>query len=100
MDPVVQVLLQSGASGLVAIVAGFVIRTLFTRMVADHDQETARLSALVEVERQRADRLDQELSRLNGAIQVGYVDTIVKASTAINEATRAVADALAAVRRS
>jgi hypothetical protein len=100
MDPVVQILLQSGVAGLVAVIAGFVIKSLFTRMEEDHDQELTRLSALVDTERQRADRLELELSRLNGAVQSGYIDTIVKASTAISESTRAVADALAAVRRS
>jgi hypothetical protein len=33
-------------------------------------------------------------------VQSGYMDTIVKATVATGEATRAVADALAAVRRS
>jgi hypothetical protein len=100
MDQVVQVLLQSGVSGLVAVIAGFVIRALFVRMQDDHDQEIVRLVADRDAAGARADRLEQELARLNGAVQSGYVDTIVKANTAINEATRAVADALAAVRRS
>ena len=100
MDQVVQVLLQSGVSGLVAVIAGFVIRSLFTRMEEDHDQELQRLADRATAAEQRADRLELELSRLNGAVQSGYVDTIVKASTAITESTRAVADALAAIRRS
>ena len=100
MDQVVQVLLQSGVSGLVAVIAGFVIRSLFTRMEEDHDQELQRLADRAAAAEQRADRLELELSRLNGAVQSGYVDTIVKASTAITESTRAVADALAAIRRS
>jgi hypothetical protein len=100
MDPIVTVLVQYGAVGVLALVAALVARSLFTRMEEDHDQEIARLVADRDTVRARADRLEQELSRLNGAVQDGYVNTIVQANTAINEATRAVADALAAVRRS
>lgn len=100
MDPVVQLLLQSGVAGVVAVIAGFVIKSLFTRMEDDHDQEVVRLIADRDAASARADRLESELSQLNRAVQSGYVDTIVKAATATESATRAVADALAAVRRS
>jgi hypothetical protein len=100
VDPVVQVLVQYGAVGVMALAAGWVARMLFVRMEEDHDQEIVRLVADRDAAQGRADRYEAELSRLNGAIQSGYVDTIVKATTATEAATRAVADALAAVRRS
>lgn len=107
MDPAVQVLVQYGAVGVLALAGALVARMLWNRMEADraameedHDREMVRMTSALDAERARADRLEAELSRLNGAVQSGYVDTIVQASTAINAATRAVADALAAVRRS
>lgn len=100
MDPVVQILLQSGVAGLIAVIAGVTIKSLFTRMEEDHDQETARLVADRDAAQARADRFESELSQLNRAVQDGYVNTIVKANTAIGESSRAVADALAALRRS
>lgn len=100
MDPITQALVQYGAVGVLALVALFAVRALFTGMQEDHDQEISRLVADRDAAQARADRLELELSRLNQAVQSGYVDTIVQANRAINEATRAVADALAAVRRS
>lgn len=100
MDPVVQTLLQSGVAGLVAVIAGFVIKSLFTRMEEDHDQEVARLIADKDAAQARADRYEAELSKTNGAMQDVLVNTIVKATVATEAATEAVADARAAVRRS
>lgn len=107
MDPLTTVLVQYGAVGVLALAALAVSRVLWLRterdrtaMEADHDREIQRLVGDRDAERARADRTEAELARLNQAVQSGYVDTIVKASTAINDATRAVADALAALRRS
>jgi predicted nucleic acid-binding Zn-ribbon protein len=107
MDPAMQVLLQYGAVGVMALAAALISRVLWKRlerdraaMEEDHDREIARLVSDRDAVAARADRLEAELSRLNGALQNGYVDTIVQASTAITEANRAIADARAAVRRS
>jgi hypothetical protein len=100
MDPVTQVLVQYGAVGVIALVALGVARALFLRMEADHDEEIARAVAREAAATARGDRLEAELSRLNGAVQSGYVDTIVRANAAIGDAARAVADAAAMVRRS
>lgn len=75
-------LLQYGAIGVIAIVSMAAVRVLY-----------AKLNGAYERERDRADRLEQELRQLNEAIRNDYVHTI-------GDATRAVADALAAVRRS
>lgn len=100
MDPVTQVLVQYGAVGVLALVALLVARALFTRMEDDHDQEIARLVADRDAAQGRADRLESELSRLNGAVQGVHLDTLVRVAAVTESATRAVADALAAVRRS
>lgn len=100
MDPAIPVLLQYGAIGVLALLAVLATRSLFNRMQEDHDQEIARLVALGDAAQARADRLEQELSRLNGAVQGVHLDTLVRVAAVTESATRAVADALAAVRRS
>ena len=80
-DPVTGVFVQYGALGVVALLALAAVRVLFNR-----------LSAAVDREQQRADRLEEELRKLNELIRGELIKSI-------GEATRAVADALAAVRR-
>lgn len=80
-DPVNDGLLQFGAVGVVAILALTAARVLWVRMAATLDRET-----------QRADRLEAELKALNEMIRSEYMRTL-------SEATRAVSDAMAAVRR-
>jgi hypothetical protein len=65
------------------------VRVLFTRLQAAVDRET-----------QRADRLEEELRKLNEAVRSEYITTINQSAQATADASRAVADALAAVRRS
>jgi dihydrodipicolinate synthase/N-acetylneuraminate lyase len=88
-DPVTAVLLQYGAVGVIAVMALAAVRVLFNRVSAQTDRE-----------RERADRLEEELRKLNEAIRTEYVTTLATAAHAIQDANRAVADALAAVRRS
>lgn len=88
-DPVTGVLVQYGAVGVIAILGIFVSRVLFNRLNQALDRETAR-----------ADRLEEQLSKLNETVRTEYVTTLATATHAINESSRAVADALTAVRRS
>lgn len=69
-------LLQYGAIGVIAVVALAAVRVLFKRETAAYDRE-----------KDRADRLEAELTKLNQTIQERYL-------VALNDATRAVADAL------
>jgi hypothetical protein len=79
---------QYGAIGMVAALCVWAVRIMY-----------GRLSAAYEREKERADRLEDELRRLNEMIRTDYVSTISRASQAMSDANRAVADALAAVRR-
>jgi hypothetical protein len=81
-------MLQYGAVGAIAILALIGVRVMFSKLT---DQ--------LEREKERGDRLEQELLKLNEAVRGEYLNTISRASQAITEATRAVADSLAAVRR-
>lgn len=69
-------LLQYGAIGVIAAIALGAVRVLFKRETAAYDRE-----------KDRADRLEAELTKLNQAIQERYL-------VALNDATRAVAEAL------
>ncbi|MFE0101146.1 hypothetical protein [Streptomyces sp. NPDC059009] len=88
-DPATGVLVQYGAVGAVALLALAAVRVLYAKMSAALDRET-----------QRADRLEEELRKLNETVRTEYVDTINTAAQAIAEANRAIEDARAAVRRS
>ena len=88
-DPVTGVLIQYGAVGVIALLGIFGTRVLYNRLVQALDRETAR-----------ADRLEDELRKLNETVRTEYVTTLAAASHAIQDANRAVADALSAVRRS
>lgn len=70
-------LVQYGAIGIIALLALAAVRVLF-----------ARVTATADLERQRADRLEEELRKLNADIQERYLTTL-------SEATRAIAAALA-----
>jgi len=87
-DSIEGVLLQYGAVGAIALLALAAVRVLFQRETQRGDKETAR-----------ADRLEEELRKLNETVRTEYITTLAAAAHAIQDANRAVADALAAVRR-
>lgn len=71
---------QYGALGVIAFLALIAVRVLFQREVRALDHE-----------RDRADRLEEELRKLNAAIQERYVGTLA-------DATRVMGDVLDSVR--
>lgn len=80
-DPVSVALIQYGAVGAIAIMALCAVRVLFSRIT----EQAAR-------DRDRADRLEDELRKLNEVVRTEYLGTLAKA-------TDAIADALAVRRR-
>lgn len=88
-DPATGVLVQYGAVGVVALLAIAAVRVLYMRLSAALDRET-----------ERADRLEEELRKLNETVRSDYIGTITTAAQALAEASRAIEDARAAVRRS
>ena len=82
------ILAQYGAIGAIAIAALYAVKVMYGKMQESYNRE-----------KERADRLEDELRKLNEMVRGEYVATINKASQAISEANRAVADALASVRR-
>jgi len=70
------VFVQYGALGAVALLALGAVRVLFQRETRAHD-----------LERSRADRLEEEVRKLNATIQDRYITTI-------SEATRTMAELL------
>lgn len=83
-----QVYAQYGAIGLIAALATLAAKVMYGKLSVAYDRE-----------KERADRLEDELRRLNEMIRTDYVTTISRASQAMTDANRAVADALVAVRR-
>lgn len=75
------VLLQYGAVGVLALVSIAAVRVLFKRLADALDRETLR-----------ADKATEELLSLNRDVREKYLTTI-------SDATRAISDALAAVRK-
>lgn len=75
-------LLQYGALGILALMALAAVRVLFLRMAASLDQAN-----------RRADRLEEELRRLNETIRTEYATTFARAAQAIADSQRAVNDA-------
>lgn len=72
------VLIQYGAIGVIALLALLAVRVLF-----------ARVTATADLERARADRLEEELRKLNATIQERYVTTLAEANRAISAALAA-----------
>lgn len=74
-------LIQYGALGVIAALALGAVRVLFARETKAHD-----------LEHQRADRLEEEVRKLNAAIQDRYIATL-------NDATRVMAEVLEHLKR-
>lgn len=87
-DPITGVLVQYGAVGVIAMLGIIVSRVLFNRLNQALDREIAR-----------ADRLEEELRKLNDTVRTEYVTTLASAAHAIQGANEAVSNALSAVRR-
>lgn len=77
-DPVSDVLLQYGAVGVIALVALLAVRVLFGRMATSLDRET-----------QRADRLEEELRRLNETIRQEIAPALARSAEALADYGRA-----------
>lgn len=75
------VLYQYGAIGIALIGTGYAVRVLFQREIKAHDAD-----------RQRADRMEEEVKRLNTMIQDRILPTL-------SEATKIISDALYESRR-
>lgn len=69
------VLLQYGALGFMVLAAGAIIRVLFQRETAAYERE-----------RERADRMEAEVQRLNNIIQERMLPILHEATKAISEA--------------
>lgn len=76
-----EVFVQYGALGVIALLALLAVKVLF-----------ARVTATADLERARADRLEEELRKLNATVQERYVTTL-------SDATRAIAAALASQQK-
>lgn len=68
------VLLQYGALGVIALLALAAVRVLFQREVRALD-----------LERQRADRLEDELRQLNRTVQERYVTTLTEVARVMSD---------------
>ena len=100
VDAINAALAGYGAVGIFSVVAMLAVRSLFKQMQEDHDQELQRLADESGLRQQRADRLEAELGRLNESVRNDYINTIARTAQTVADAQRAVADAMAAVRRS
>jgi hypothetical protein len=69
------VLLQYGAIGVIALLALAAVRVLFAREVKAHQDQ-----------KDRADRLEVELRKLNETIQTQYITTLAQATLAMSQA--------------
>lgn len=80
-DP--SLLAQYGAIGIIAAMALFAVRVLFQRMIAAYDRE-----------KERADRLEEELRSMNELIRDRYLASMTRATVTVAEANQAVSSAV------
>lgn len=88
----VDALLQYGAVGVIAALALTAVMVLYKRMAAAWDRERQDLLERLDTATKRGDRLEEELAKLNAMVQT-------QTMTALNEATRAVSEAITRMRR-
>lgn len=69
------ILYQYGAIGIALLGTGYAVRVLFQREIRAHD-----------LERQRADRMEAEVRRLNDLIQEKMLPVLVEATKVMSEA--------------
>lgn len=74
---VTPILAQYGALGVMVFAAGLAVRTLFQRETQAHERE-----------KERADRMEAEVQRLNNIIQEKMLPILHEATQAISEALR------------
>jgi len=80
------ILLQYGPVGVIAVLASYVAWVLWKRNTAAQEAEIVRLTAEIKRERERADRLEAELTARNTDIQEKYVTSLEQAKSVISEA--------------
>jgi hypothetical protein len=93
------VLLQYGALGVLALVCLISVRVLFERLSKNTEKALEEVRRIYDNEKDRADRLEEQLRQLNETMRTDYVNVLQRASQAMADANRAVGDALAVVRR-
>lgn len=91
-DPIFSPLTQLGALGILATFLAIAVRVLFTQQTKSTDLERTTNAALLQAERARADRLENELKDLNRLIQ----DKIL---TQLSDVNRMLARAIESERR-
>lgn len=87
------VLLQYGALGAFAVLLTVALAYLFKQYVNSRNVERDELVRQREEQRTRAERAEEQLAELNNLVQT-------QTMSALNEATRAVTDAIQRFRRS
>lgn len=88
-------LLQYGALGVLALVGILAAKVMFDRL--QNANETLR--EYYQNEKERADRLEEELRLLNQTMRTDYVTVLASASQAMLDANRAVGMAMSAIRQ-
>lgn len=84
-DPTGGVLLQYGAIGAILMLAIWAVYYLYRRQERQHDQERELWRAMLLEERQRGDRLQEQLLGLHGEISNKFAGALVESTASIRE---------------
>jgi hypothetical protein len=90
--PVESGLLQYGAIGLMLLITLGVCRILFTRQEKLHEQALSRADKSLDLAIARADRAEEELSKLNALIREQLVAQLTQTATALSRAADVLVD--------